>query len=420
MPAAASSLLPVSEEFFSRCMTFREQLRGAGSFDEISKLWRSTSIPYAMPALDPGSTAYRNEVLAVYERLTSQGYQASNELTSNKQSPEDFHSGYPWVSKDLGVTAMELAKTVQALGALQRHGSQIRSVVEFGCGWGNLAVPLARLGRQVAAVDIDEAFLLRARGLAQRDGADLDIHLGDFVEVAGRLPGRYDAAIFQSSFHHCLDFERLMACLADQVLTDEGRIFFFAEPIHRDFAFPWGLRYDGESLWAIMCNQWLELGFDEDFFLRMALRHGFFVSRIDGIAGFVGDGWMATRARHGVAFADLALPATCSQTFWERAPEPGFGRFLRDRSELPALAGQGRYRLRLQNFGPKALKLRLAGDGGAESSVTVAPGMQAEVTAPPCERASLRLECQTFRPDALIGNGDTRQIGLALIHIAAA
>lgn len=420
MSFSPSLVSSVPAEIFSHCLLFRDQLQSARGFEEIQKLWRSSSIPYSMPQIDPGSKAYRDEVLALYERLTNHGYQASNELTSNKQSAENFRIGYPWVSKDLGVAAMELAKTVQALGALQRHGAAIQSVVEFGCGWGNLAVPLAKLGRQVAAVDIDEAFLRRAQGLAQRDGAELAIHLGDFVEVAGQLPMRYDAAVFQSSFHHCLDFETLMARLADTVLTEEGRIFFFAEPIHRDFAFPWGLRFDGESLWAIMCNQWLELGFDEDFFLQMALRHGFFLSRVDGVPGFVGDGWMATRARHGIAFADAALPAASSSTFWERAAEANFGRFLREKSELPVLPAQGRYQLQLHNFCPKPLLLRMRGDAGLESSVTVAPGALQEVMSPVCSGEPLRLDCQTVVPDSLIRNGDTRRIGLALIRMAAA
>lgn len=416
----STTLTPQRDEFFSRCLAYRDELSRARGFDEVQRLWRSTHIAYAMPAIDPSSKAYRDEVLAIYQRLTDRDYQASNELTSNKQSAEDFRIGYPWVAKDFGVAAGELAKTVQALGALARHGSQIQSVVEFGCGWGNLAVPLAKLGRQVAAVDIDEAFLQRAQELARRDGVELDVHLGDFLEAAGRLPQRYDAVVFQSSFHHCLEFDDLMATLADRVLAEQGRIFFFAEPIHRGFAFPWGLRCDGESLWAIMCNQWLELGFDEDFFLQMALRHGFFVSRVDGIPGFVGEGWVATRSRHGVPFAELALPAESSASFWDRAAEAVYGRFLRRASVLPALPGQGRYRMQLHNYCPQPLRLRLRGDAGQEAVVTVPPGGSQTVDSPVCAAGTLRLESQTVVPDALIRNGDMREIGLALTQLATA
>jgi hypothetical protein len=54
------------------------------------------------------------------------------------------------------------------------------------------------------------------------------------------------------------------------VLTPEGRVFFAGEPITADFPMPWGLRLDGNSLWAIRKNGWLELGFREDYF-RQAL-----------------------------------------------------------------------------------------------------------------------------------------------------
>lgn len=124
----------VNEEFFARCAAYREELSRARNFEEMSNLWRSTRIGYSMPDLDPGSPAYRQAVLAVYERLTQTGYEARNELTSNKQSPRDFEIGYPWVSRDLGGAASELGKTVQALKALQIHGAGAQSVIEFGCG----------------------------------------------------------------------------------------------------------------------------------------------------------------------------------------------------------------------------------------------------------------------------------------------
>jgi hypothetical protein len=167
-----------------------------------------------------------------------------------------------------------------------------------------------------------------------------------------------------------------------------------------------------------MCNQWLELGFDEDFFLQMALRHGFFVSRIDGEPGYVGDGWLATRSRHGLPFADLALPANFSRSFWDRATESVYGRFLRRASVLPALPAQGRYRLQFQNYCPEPLRLGLQGDCGLEVTVTVAPGALQEVDSPVCGADDLRLLCQTVVPDVLIQNGDAREIGLALTRIA--
>jgi hypothetical protein len=76
--------------------------------------------------------------------------------------------------------------------------------------------------------------------------------------------------VFFESFHHCADHNRLLRALA-AALAPGGHVYFGAEPITRDFPVPWGIRTDGESLWAIRQNGWLELGFRESYF-RTALR----------------------------------------------------------------------------------------------------------------------------------------------------
>ena len=68
----------------------------------------------------------------------------------------------------------------------------------------------------------------------------------------------FDAAVFFESFHHCSDHMRLLRALRQAVKPD-GRAYFAAEPILPDFPIPWGLRMDGESLWAIRSNGWMEL-----------------------------------------------------------------------------------------------------------------------------------------------------------------
>jgi 2-polyprenyl-3-methyl-5-hydroxy-6-metoxy-1,4-benzoquinol methylase len=416
LTALPSALPP--EDFFERCSRYLQQLTQARGFEEVRQLWASTHLPYAMPAMDPLSQDYREHVLAIYRRLAHTDYQASNELTSTKQSAEAFQIGYPWVSKNCGVAASELAKTVQALNVVARLPGPIRSIVEFGSGWGNLALPLAKLGLDVAAVDIDQAFLDRLRRLVERDGFQLQTYCGDFVDVSSRLNQSYDVVVFQSSFHHCLEFDALLASLSRHVLSVEGTILFLAEPIHRDYAFPWGLRCDGESLWAIMCNHWLELGFDQDFFLALLLRHGFFVRRVEGLAGFVGEGWMATRSSAGMAFAECELPARYASSFWERASEVAYGRFLRASSELPPLPPGAKYRLTVKNFCPKPLRLLLRGDGEQDVKATIPPEALQEIDAPFSHQYSLRLRCETVVPDALIQNGDPREIGVALIRLA--
>lgn len=291
--ARTAPKLPDSDAFVGQAIEYKKALTGAKDFEDLSQLWRSSSFPYRMRTEDPFSDAYRAEVLDVYQRLVESPYDVQNELTSSHLSDEDFARGYPWTSNNLGVVAHELGKAVQGFKVLAQHVPGAKSLIEFGVGWGNTAIPLARAGLDVCAVDIDEAFLKRAAGEARSLSCDIRTLHADFLDAA-RAPGRrYDVALFSSSFHHCLEFEELLRQIKENVLTENGCIAFFAEPISNGSTFPWGLRYDGEAVWAITCNKWLELGFTEDFFRELMKRTGFAVEEVPDPTGAMGPGWLA-------------------------------------------------------------------------------------------------------------------------------
>ena len=83
----------------------------------------------------------------------------------------------------------------------------------------------------------------------------------------------FDAAIFFECFRHCSDHMRLLRALQSAVKPD-GQIYFVAEPIVPDFPLPRGLRMDGESLWAIRSNGWMEVGYRESYFREALARTG--------------------------------------------------------------------------------------------------------------------------------------------------
>jgi len=189
------------DEFINKAGLFREDLGAASSFQEMLNLWRTTQIPYKIDLPDPYSDEYREEVTSIYAGLTGEDYDVANEWTSTKQSAEDFERGYPWVSGDFGVIADEIAKPIQVLRALQhRRGQEIRAI-EFGSGWGNLSVPMAKAGINVTLVDIDQGFLDRASRIAAREGITMATVCGDFLGVAQSMSERFDVVIFQSAFH---------------------------------------------------------------------------------------------------------------------------------------------------------------------------------------------------------------------------
>lgn len=404
------------DEFLRQAKDYKLELAKQSGFDEIYALWQRTSLPYSMEGLDPYSAAYKAQVETLYNALTGEAYEIQNELTSTKVEEAQFERGYPWISGRLDVSAAEMMKVSQAMHALHLTGKSKMDIIEFGSGWGNLALPLARTGMNVTCVDIDAGFLARLKGHFSRENLHVNAVQGDFIAASETIDIRFDAAVFQASFHHCLDFDKLLHLLSTKLLKDDGAVYFLSEPVVPDYPFPWGLRYDGESLWAIMSNKWLELGFEQDFFTDLLLRNGFFCTRIPEIPGHVGPGWRAVRGQQGLAFENWVLPRAMDESF-HVATGAGYGRFCRASSVLPGLgnAHSKHYVLELCNFSSISLTAKVIA-GAQAQEITIAPGMRetCEVLA---DCKDVRIQSQTFVPHKLTGNGDDRELGLALLRV---
>ncbi|WP_149541156.1 class I SAM-dependent methyltransferase [Siccirubricoccus phaeus] len=226
--------------------------------------------PRDLPA-DPFTEDYRQAQLALYRGIAERPYETSNEVTSFNIEAA-LRRPFPFSTRS-GVTTGEY---FMAIGALLRAmalppGAR---VIEFGPGWGHTTLMLAKLGHRVTAVDIEPRFCELIRRRAAQEGLEIEVVNDDFTWVE-RAPHRFDAALFFECFHHCADHLRLLRALR-AALAPEARIFFAGEPITPDFPMPWGLRLDGNSLWAIRKNGWLELGFREDYFRQALQQAGWF------------------------------------------------------------------------------------------------------------------------------------------------
>jgi 2-polyprenyl-3-methyl-5-hydroxy-6-metoxy-1,4-benzoquinol methylase len=412
-----STVSPI-EHFIRDAQSFKETLATAKNFDEIRKLWTSTRIEYSYDCTDPYSPEYKQEVLDLYRRLTTETYTPMNELTSTKQTADTFDVGYPWVTQNLEVISQEMAKVVQAMRALHSRQLEGGKLIEFGAGWGNLAIPLAKSGQKMTVVDIDDGFLRRITKIAEKDGLEIKCLKGDFLQVSKSIAEKYDAVLFQSSFHHCLDFSSILDSIRDRLLSETGCIFFFSEPIHKNFSFPWGLRFDGESLWAIMCNKWLELGFDQDFFLDLMLRKGFFVSKVEAIPGLVGDGWIASRGSSGIPFEKLILTSFHNDSFHASDTMEGHGRFCREESFLPGLEKSvySSYECVFHNFSLRDINIFFS-SFEKDINAKIPAGRERIIRVNgQCKNVSIRSE--TYVPHEMYGNGDTRSIGVALKSVS--
>jgi 2-polyprenyl-3-methyl-5-hydroxy-6-metoxy-1,4-benzoquinol methylase len=128
------------------------------------------------------------------------------------------------------------------------------------------------MGHDVTAIDIDPSLAELIRERARRLGVPIEVQTGDFA-TATELGRRFDVVLFVASFHHASDHLGLLRSI-DQLVVEGGKLVFCAEPISDALPAPWCLRLDGESLWQIRRRGWLELGFQERYFVDTLDRFG--------------------------------------------------------------------------------------------------------------------------------------------------
>jgi protein-L-isoaspartate O-methyltransferase len=223
---------------------------------------------------DPWSRAYRDHQFKLYEYIAGKPYDISNEVSAfNVEHAANVP--FPYNSQSCQTVGNHLISIGFLVKTLNLPPGS--TILEFGAGWGNTTEILARMGHRITAVDIEKNFTdlidLRAKKL------DLNIQtICDDFACIEKITEPVDVVLFFECFHHCSDHLRLLEHL-DKAVADDGMIVFAAEPITKAFPIPWGLRMDGESLWAIRNLGWLELGFNEEYFTATLDRFGWSPSK---------------------------------------------------------------------------------------------------------------------------------------------
>lgn len=223
---------------------------------------------------DPYSLEYRESQFDLYEKLAGKPYHVTNEVSEFDVESAVSHP-FPFYTRSANTVGNHLI----AIGNLIKvmalpPGARI---LEFGPGWGNTTLWLAQMGYRVTAVDIERRFVDLIRERAKKASLDIEVIQGDF-QLIHSLNQKWDAVLFFECFHHCADHQGLIRGLK-RVLEPTGKIIFGAEPITDEFPIPWGLRLDGESLWAIRKFGWCELGFQETYFRDLMNGNGWEVSK---------------------------------------------------------------------------------------------------------------------------------------------
>jgi 2-polyprenyl-3-methyl-5-hydroxy-6-metoxy-1,4-benzoquinol methylase len=261
-------------------------------FDEVERLFATshadamrklTSIRFRldMPLdMDPLSREYLQLIENHYKMISGRSsYEAVEAEKNNFSISEAQHRPYPYLTKDPVAIGEQLIAQGGILRAINLPAGS--KILEMGAGWGNLTLQLALTGYDVHAVEIDESAIEVLKYRALQNNVSINIHQADMLNF--KTSDKFDAVVFFESFHHCPHPMKLLQSI-HSLLKPGGMLVLASEPI-TIFPNPWGLRFDGLSLWSIRKYGWLELGFDVTFFQDMLRKCGFTCSKqqIDNI-----------------------------------------------------------------------------------------------------------------------------------------
>jgi SAM-dependent methyltransferase len=321
-----------------------------------------------------------------------------------------------FVRRDAG--ALEAASDhVLATGMLLRHcglkaGDQ---ALEYGAGFAQTALTLARLGVTVDTVDISATFCNFVRRQARFFRVPLTPFQGHFG-VNPRPGQKYRLIWFYESFHHCLNFAEVVQQLREQ-LAEGGRVILGGEPIvEREYAavpYPWGLRLHSEVAAVVRRHHWFELGFSEDFLVELFTNAGFVAQRIECPPSLFGQLYVFTARPAEIHLGHYWLP-TVAQGQWH-GPEPD-GRWTAGDARLAVDAGEGFTAIELDLVNFHACKQEVAleyGDQCLTTGITGGEQKTLSIAAVPGVRA-LTLRCRALGPSTAepARGSDPRSLGI--------
>ena len=259
---------------FERIDKFLQDCNSAGDDTALRRVFSTYAVEFdlAVPH-DPFSDEYRLKQLAIYEQLAGKPYAPINEVTKFDVASASV-SPFPYSNGSCELVGNHLIAWGHMIRALDLPKGA--TILEFGPGWGNTTLALAKMGFHVTAVDIETNFCELISQRARLERLDINVINADFSYI-NSLKSKFDAVLFFECFHHSSDHLALIAALND-VVKPGGKVCFGSEPITSDFPIPWGMRMDGESIWAIRKNGWFEVGFNESYFEEAMRRSGWAIT----------------------------------------------------------------------------------------------------------------------------------------------
>ena len=265
---------------------------GKQSDDELRKVFPQFYFDPDLPATpDPYSDEYREKQFELYRMVSGRkNYNAAEDEKTEFDLEAILKNPFPYCTKSsqtVGDQLIMLGVAIQAM-ATPPGGS----ILEFGPGWGNTTIELARMGYAVTAVDINAKFVSLIEARAKQLGLTVDVIQGDMLSYQPNQ--KFDRVLFYECFHHCSDHIRFVERL-DTMVAPNGVVAFAWEPIWDLCPVPWGLRLDGISVWSTRKFGWLELGFRTDYFRDLMGKNGWTVTHHPAPGGFSTGVFLAKR-----------------------------------------------------------------------------------------------------------------------------
>jgi 2-polyprenyl-3-methyl-5-hydroxy-6-metoxy-1,4-benzoquinol methylase len=411
---------PSNVEVISTLERLDEKLReieaaGSVSDDAVRAVFATFRMEIAVDQdSDPWSEGYRAAQFDLYSRITSRtGYSTSNEISGYSV---DARMPFPYYTQSASTVGDQLMAVGYLIKVMALASTS--SVLEFGPGWGNTTIALARMGYLVTALDIDPNFVQLIRDRADLLGLKVDARVGQFDDAA-TIDQEYDAVLFYECFHHCSDHIQLLADL-HRLMKPGGRVFLAAEPILESFHAPWGVRLDGESLWAARQNGWLELGFTESYFIEACARQRWKVARHVSDVSPLTSVLCLTPLEDSIHPGQVLLPPKDERT-WAMPDSPeSTQRYTSARSRLVCPVGMhwATTSVHLVNPGPLGLPYHIR-HGSSEIRGRIQPQSRETIDVPYDRGAGeIVFETETWCPAVAIpGSTDGRELGLGVLEV---
>ena len=362
--------------------------------------------------IDPYSQSYIDAVINDYEVIAGRPY--SFDFESNTV-PFDINNIYPYTSKNASIIGEHFAAISLILKNMPVNPPA--RVLDVGVGWGHTSLMLAQSGFHVTALDINKNFLTLIEQRA------IDLHVENNLETAClrfdnilSLKQTYDCILFFESFHHCLQHQKLLEdCYS--LLNPNGVIIFAGEPIYKNWVIPWGLRLDSLSTYCIHKYGWLELGFDEAYFLSLLSKRNFFIQPVRYFDVPTANGYIVTKlGTNLIPFVQVRMPEEYEEG-WHTPDIQSNLVWTKGTASFPLyLFPQSyAYRLLLINCAPHKITVKVSVSQQKTLSFDIPSGKEQAVVIK--GTGDVVLSCQSWSPIDIGLSSDNRNLGIAVRSI---